>query len=383
MIKVAIIGTGNICPSHIQAYLAFPQRCHIVALSDIYPEKAQQRAEQFDLDAQIYSDYHELLKTEKPDLVSICLPPYVHADVAVAAMETGANVVCEKPMASSLAECDRMIEAEKRTGKWICCVAQNRFRDDHMGLKEILDAGLIGRIVHAQIDSYWWRGHSYYDLWWRGTWEKEGGGCTLNHAVHHIDLLLWMMGMPQRVTAVLSNAAHDNSEVEDISVAVLEYAGGALAQITSSVISHGQRQNVIFQGEDAMVGAPWQRYASTSMPNGFPEENTQLEAKIDVMHQAHQPLAHTLHTAQIDDVLSAMEQGRAPFIGSEDGRRTVELITAIYESGSARRTVELPLKADDAFYTTEGILKNARHFYEKGKSVENFKDTGMKNSFGR
>lgn len=383
MIKVAIIGTGNICPSHIQAYLKFPQRCRIVALSDIYPEKAQERVQQFHLDAQVYADYHELFRVEKPDLVSICLPPYVHAQTAIAAMEAGANVVCEKPMASSLDECDRMIEAEKRTGKWICCVAQNRFRDDHMGLKEILDAGLIGRIVHAQIDSYWWRGHSYYDLWWRGTWEKEGGGCTLNHAVHHIDLLLWMMGMPERVTSVLSNAAHDNSEVEDISVAVLEYAGGALAQITSSVISHGQRQNVIFQGEDAMIGAPWQRYASTSMPNGFPVENTQLEAEIDAMHQNHQPLAYTLHTAEIDDALCAMEQGRAPFIGSEDGRRTVELITAIYESGSMRKTVELPLKTDDAFYTTEGILKNAHHFYEKGASIENFTDEGMKNSFGR
>ncbi len=383
MIKVAIIGTGNICPSHIQAYLAFPQRCQIVALSDIYPEKAQERVQQFNLNAHVYADYHTLFEREKPDLVSICLPPYVHAEVAIAAMEAGANVVCEKPMASSLAECDRMIEAEKRTGKWICCVAQNRFRDDYMGLKEILDAGLIGRIVHAQIDSYWWRGHSYYDLWWRGTWEKEGGGCTLNHAVHHIDLLLWMMGMPQRVTAVLSNAAHDNSEVEDISVAVLEYAGGALAQITSSVISHGQRQNVIFQGENAMVGVPWQRYASTSMPNGFPVENTQLEAEIDAMHQAHQPLVHTLHAAEIDDVLSAIEQGRPPFIGSADGRRTVELITAIYESGSTRRTVELPLKTDDVFYTTQGIVENARHFYKKGASIENFTDEGMQNSFGR
>lgn len=383
MIKVAIIGTGNICPSHIKGYLEFPQRCKIVAVCDIYPEKAQARVDEFGLEAQVFSDYKVMLEEVHPDVVSVCLPPYVHAEIAIASMEAGANVVCEKPMAASLEECDRMIEAEKRTGKFICCVAQNRYRDDHMSLKQLLDTGEIGRIVHANVESNWWRGHSYYDLWWRGTWEKEGGGCTLNHAVHHIDLLLWMMGMPQSVTAVMSNTSHDNSEVEDVSVAILEYPDGALAQITSSVIAHGQFQRVIFQGEKGMIGTPWVRYASTPLPNGFPIENTELEAKLDELHAAYEPLKYTLHTAQVDDALSAMEENRAPFIGSLDGRRTVELITAVYKSGTQRAAVELPLANDDPYYTVEGILKNVRHFYEKGASIENFSDEGMANSFGR
>ena len=383
MIKAAIIGTGNICPSHIKGYLNFPERCRIIALCDIYPEKAQARIDEFSLDARAYADYKEMLAKEKPDLVSICLPPYVHAEIAVAAMEAGANVVCEKPMAASLAECDRMIEAEKRTGKVICCVAQNRFRDDHMGLKKILDSGVLGRIVHASVESNWWRGHSYYDLWWRGTWEKEGGGCTLNHAVHHIDLLLWMMGMPKRITAVLSNASHDNSEVEDVSVAIAEYPGGALAQLTSSVIAHGHFQTVVMQGEKAMAAVPWRRYASLPLPNGFPIENEELEKKLDEMHESFAPLPYTLHTAQIDDALSAIEEGRAPFITSADGRATVEFITAVYESGFTGRAVDLPLKKDDPFYTVEGMLKNVRHFYEKGASVENFTDEGMENSFAK
>jgi predicted dehydrogenase len=88
-------------------------------------------------------------------------------------------------------------------------VAQNRFRDPIHHLKKVLDTGLIGKVVHAQIDSLWNRGHSYYDLWWRGTWEKEGGGCTLNHAVHHIDMLGWMLGAPEQVSAMISNANHD------------------------------------------------------------------------------------------------------------------------------------------------------------------------------
>lgn len=93
----------------------------------------------------------------------------------------------------------------------------------------------------AQIDSFWWRGHCYYDLWWRGTWEKEGGGCTLNHAVHHIDMLLWMMGLPESVTSVLSNVAHDNAQVEDLSMSILRYPR-SLAQLTASVVHHGEEQ---------------------------------------------------------------------------------------------------------------------------------------------
>src|SRR5665811_365013 len=99
-------------------------------------------------------------------------------------------------------------------------------------------------IDSLSIDSAWWRGLPYYDLSWRGTWESEGGGPTLNHAIHHIDLLLWMMGEPQAVAAMMTNAWHDNAEVEDLSIALLRYER-ALAQLTSSVVHHGQRQQIL------------------------------------------------------------------------------------------------------------------------------------------
>ena len=133
-------------------------------------------------------------------------------------LNSGKHVLVEKPMASSLEECDKMLKAAKESGKTLAVIAQNRFRTTIMSLKNILDKQLIGRINYAQIDSLWWRGHSYYDLWWRGCWDKEGGGCTLNHAVHHIDMMCWMMGLPDKVTSVLGNVAHDNAEVEDISL---------------------------------------------------------------------------------------------------------------------------------------------------------------------
>ena len=370
MLYAAIIGTGNISAAHIRGYLTFPEEVKIVALCDIYPEKAEQKKRDFGLtDAVVTPDYRELTKLAHIDLVSVCTPPYTHAEIAADMLRAGCHVLLEKPMAASLEECDRVLAAQRESGMLLGQVAQNRFTTPYMQLKQTLDSGLIGRVTAAQVDSLWWRGHSYYDLWWRGTWEKEGGGCTLNHAVHHIDLLLWLLGMPERVTAVLSNAAHDNSEVEDISVAVCEYAGGALATVTSSVIHHGEAQQVVLQGEHARVSAPWGVYASTAMPNGFPVENKELEAKLEALHGSLPVLEYTGHTAQIQDFLRAVAQGGRPFITGEDGRRTLELISAIYQAGFARRTVTLPLTPADPFYTVAGIQNNVRHFYTKTASV--------------
>lgn len=374
MIKVAVIGVGAISPAHIQAYLEFPERCQIVALCDIYPDKAKQKVEEFQLAADVYSDYHELLQREDIELVSVCTPPYTHAEIAIASLDAGKHVIVEKPMASSLEECDRMNEAVKRSGKLLSVVAQNRFTTPMMKLKQVLDTKLMGPIVHTQVDSYWWRGHCYYDLWWRGTWEKEGGGCTLNHAVHHIDIFQWMNGMPSEITAVMSNTSHDNAEVEDLSIAIARYDNGALAQITSSVVHHGEEQQLIFQGKRARVSAPWKLTASKSKSNGFPEKDTELEAQIQTVYDELEDLAYEGHRGQILDMLKAIEQNAPVLVDGIQGKQTLELITAIYQSASTGQTVKLPLQPDSPFYTREGILQNAVYFYEKKNSVENFAD---------
>lgn len=374
MIHVAVIGAGAISPAHIQAYLQFPERCRIVAICDIYTEKAQQRAEEFQLDADIYANYSELLQRSDIDLVSVCTPPYTHAETAIAFLNAGKHVIVEKPMASSLEECDRMNEAAMQSGKILSVVAQNRFTTPMMKLKKVLDTKLMGPIVHAQVDSYWWRGHCYYDLWWRGTWEKEGGGCTLNHAVHHIDIFQWMNGMPAEITAVMSNTSHDNAEVEDISIAIARYDNGALAQLTSSVVHHGEEQQLIFQGKHARVSAPWKVAASVSKPNGFPEPDVELEAKIQQAYNEQPELQYEGHRGQIQDVLNAIEHGTPVLVDGMQGRKTLELITAIYQSASTGQTVKLPLGPDSPFYTRQGILQNATYFYEKKTSIENFSE---------
>lgn len=378
MLRIAVVGTGGISQSHIAGYLEFPEKCTIVALVDIYPEKAQEKKERFNLkDAEVFDDHLKILDRDDIDLIDICTPPYVHAEIAINGLNAGKNVLIEKPMAASVEECDKILEAAKRSGKLLSVVAQNRYRTAYMNLKKTLDSGLAGEIVHAQADSFWWRGHCYYDLWWRGTWEKEGGGCTLNHAVHHIDMMLWMMGRPEEVQSIMANTSHDNAEVEDLSIALLKYKNGALGQITSSVVHHGQEQQVVFQGRDARISAPMKVYASLSKENGFPKRNRKLEQKIRKFYKSLPGQEYDNHTPLLLDVMNAIETGGKPLISGEDGRATVELITAIYESSVSHKPVKLPLAEDDPFYTVEGIQANAPHFYEKSASVENFKSENI------
>ncbi|MDR2446726.1 MAG: Gfo/Idh/MocA family oxidoreductase [Treponema sp.] len=374
VLHIAIVGVGNISRFHTEAYLTFPDRCKITALCDIVAEKCENHKKAYNLDAEVFNSHKAMLEAMKGqiDLVSVCTPPYTHANITVDCLNAGCNALVEKPMAASLEECDAMLAAEKESGKMLACIAQNRFRAPIAALKKVLDSGMIGRTLHAQVDSFWWRGLRYYDLWWRGKWETEGGGCTLNHAVHHIDMLIWMMGMPEKVTAALSNAAHDNAEVEDISVAVLQYPQGALAQITSSVIHHGEEQQIIFQGEKARVSAPWKVCANVTGSNGFPlqEHDVALERKLTAFVESLPPLPYEGHTGEIENALSALEQGCGPAIDGRDGRNTVELITAIYKAGAAGSTVALPLDKNDPFYTVQGIMAAVPHFYEKTSSVQ-------------
>jgi UDP-N-acetyl-2-amino-2-deoxyglucuronate dehydrogenase len=374
VIDVAIVGAGAISSSHIEAYLAFPERCRIVALVDIYPEKAERQIAKYHLDAVALDSHRQLIEGGRPDLVSVATPPGTHAEIEIDLLRAGIDVLGEKPMAASLEECDAMLAAAEESGRLLSIVAQNRFRTPMMRLQHVLASGQAGKLLHVQVDSHWWRGHSYYDLWWRGTWANEGGGPTLNHAVHHIDALQWMAGSPVEVLAMMGNVAHDNAEVEDLSVAVLRFANGAVGQLTSSVVHHGEDQQLVFQAERAKLAFPWDVYASTSKGNGFPERDPVLEQELTGVYEEVGPVAHEGHTGQIDDVLTAIETGRPPFIDGHEGRKTIEIITAIYQSAITGAPARLPIGPDDPFYAKQGFLDRAPHFYEKSASVTEFSD---------
>jgi predicted dehydrogenase len=377
MIGVAVIGTGAIAPRHLEAYQAFSARAEIRALVDIVPEHARDKAAAFNLAVPVYEDYQAVLADPAIQLVSIATPPATHAEIAIACLKAGKHVLVEKPMAASLAECDAMIQAAHDHHRWLSVVAQNRFRTPMMRLKKVLDQGLIGRVLHVAVDSYWWRGPQYYDLWWRGTWASEGGGVTLNHAVHHIDALQWMMGPAESVTARMQNVAHPNAEVEDLSIAILTFAQGALGQITSSVVHHGQAQQIQFQGERAAIGFPWQVVAESAQPNGFPKRHSAWMETIQRFYDSLPELSYEQHFGQIDDVLTAIEQNTPPLVDGNSGRRTIELITAIYTSATLGRFINLPLTPDSAFYQQADLLRQVPHFHEKTVSVNGFIDNDI------
>lgn len=377
MIRAAIVGTGNIAHFHAESLLTFPKLCQIVALVDIYPDKAERFLEEFDLkDAKVYESCERMLASgQEIDLVHICTPPSSHAELAIQCMRAKKNVLVEKPMAPSIQECEEMLRTEKEYHVTMGCVAQNRFRNSIYKLKKVLDSGLAGTLRVAHVNSLWWRGHSYYDLWWRGTWEREGGGPTLNHAVHHIDMINWIHGeLPTEVISLLANVMHDNSEVEDISFAALKYEDGSVGEVTSSVVHHGEEQGIVLQCERAKISAPWSCAAEIERPNGFPEpeHDKELMEKLEAYYRSLPDLEYEGHTGLIRNVLLALEAGERPMITGDDGKRTVELITAIYQAGFEKRAVSLPIRKTDSYYTAEGLISHAVHFYEKSQSVENF-----------
>ncbi|HEY5396366.1 MAG TPA: Gfo/Idh/MocA family oxidoreductase [Trebonia sp.] len=379
MIDVAVIGAGAISSFHLDGYLAFPDRCRVVAVADTDLGRAHNRIAEYGLkDAVAFDGVDAVLASGRNiDLASVCTPPSGHAEIAAKLLDAGVSTLLEKPMAPSLAECDAILAAAERGGAILSVVAQNRFTNPMMRLKQVLDSGLAGRVLHAQVDSHWWRGLSYYDLWWRGTWRSEGGGCTLNHAVHHIDALQWMVGTPAAIQSMIGNVNHGNSEVEDLSLTIMRFPDGALGQLTASVVHHGQEQQIIFQTERAKIAMPWTVSAQAALPNGFPEHERDeaTERELNDYYESLPALAYEGHTGQIDDVLTALETTDGThhvLVTGRDGRTTIEIITAIYQAAITAQTVTLPLPPDDPFRTRAGLLAAAPHFHKKTASVGEF-----------
>ena len=373
MINVAVIGAGAISSLHIEGYLAFPSRCRIVSVVDIDRARAERQIARYGLGAAAVGDIGQVVSGQGVDLASVCTPPGTHAETAARLLAAGIHILCEKPMATSMQECDAILTAAQRSGAVLSVVAQNRFTTPMARLKQVLDSGLAGRVLHAQVDSLWWRGASYYDLWWRGTWQSEGGGCTLNHAVHHVDALQWMVGLPTEVQAMFANVAHENAEVEDLSLAIMRFGSGALGQLTSSVVDHGQDQRLVFQTERARLAMPWAVYASTQKANGFPDRDEATERALTDFYEHLPEVRYEGHTGQIDNLLGAIETGSGEvLIDGRQGRGTLELITAIYKSAITGARVTLPLDERDPFCTRDGLLAAAPHFHEKTVSVADF-----------
>lgn len=364
MIKIGIIGTGAISRIHIDSYKKFSDKCTVVAICDTVKEKAELLCKEKDLDATIYTDVNDMLKDENVDAISVCLPPSLHSKFTILALDAKKHVLCEKPMATSIEECDLMVDAVSRNKKILSIVSQNRYKDEITKVKQILDSGKLGKIHFANFNSLWWRSDIYYHLKYRGTWQSDNGGCTMNHSIHYIDLMIMLFGKPKSVRAYYNNLNHKNSECEDISIAIFEYEDKVIT-FNSSLLSHGEKQSITIDGENAGISIPWSVNASKTLANGFPQEDKEKAKEINDLYNSLDNLKFKEHDAQILHFLNAIENPKNEYISQDDGKNTIEVVMALYKAAQEETRVNFPIEKDDPYYKKDTMIKKMNRFNEK------------------
>jgi predicted dehydrogenase len=333
---------------HAEAIAMLPA-ARLVAVTDVTPESARAFAETHGCAAE--PDLSALLARADIDVVSVCVPSGLHAEVGTQAAAAGKHLVIEKPIDTTLAAADRLISAARAAGVVMTVVSQHRFDPGLAELRRLLDAGALGRLVLGEASTKWYRSQAYYDsAAWRGTWALDGGS-LMNQGIHYVDLLLWAMGPVAEVTALAATQAHE-VEVEDVALALLRFCSGAVGTVVAStavfpgfaqrleitgtngtvVIEDGQIVRRDISGEEARPAAP----------GGA--------AGHDGAGGAANPagLAPASHAAQIADLLGAIDTGRQPSVTAESGRAALEVICAVYQSAREGRKIALPTAAGGA-----------------------------------
>ena len=360
-LKTGIIGCGKGAHLHAQALKNVPESLFTAVYSRTYA-KAKAFADEYDVKA--YSSIEEMALDGGVEAVVICTPHPAHAEVAIKASEAGMHVLVEKPLASSLEDCDAMIRAAKENGVVLGTICQRRFYPASMRLKRALDDGKIGKPVLGTVNMLGWRDEVYYKSDpWRGSWDGEGGGVLVNQAPHQLDLLQWYMGPIDELFGYWANLNHPYIEVEDTALAVIKFKSGAMGNI---VVSNSQNPalygKVHVHGENgASVGVQtdggamfiagmttiaeppindlWTIRGEEHLLEKWKTEDTVLFNKID-------PTVY-FHERQIEDFLQAVIEGRKPLIDDEEGRKTVEIFTAIYRSTRDRKPITFPLQPEN------------------------------------
>ncbi len=344
----AIVGGGVIAPFHARA-IARIAKATLRAVVDAVPETAQRRGQEFGVPA--YSDLRQVLARPDVDVVCVCVPSGLHAEIGVQAAQAGKHVVVEKPIDVSLEAADRLIAACRRHGVRLAVISQHRFDAGVQRLRAALEAGRFGRLLLGDAVIKWYRTQQYYDSGgWRGTWRLDGGGALINQGVHYADLLQWMMGPVERVVARFATAAH-TIEVEDVALALLTFRSGALGVLQASTAVYPglpERLEITGTGGTAIVEAGEVRVWEFKDEKG---EAGPYGAKVRSTTAAPGPAAArdpaalqiAGHVAQITDMVASVESGRDPVITGEEARRPLEIILAVYESARSGREVVLPL----------------------------------------
>jgi predicted dehydrogenase len=343
----AIIGCGMIAKFHARA-IAEMKGSKLVACHSRALEKATEFTSQFG--GKPYSDLEKMLSDPAVDIVTICTPSGAHLEPAIAAARAGKHVLVEKPLEITTARCDKLIEACDRAGVRLGTIFPSRFHRSAQLLKNAVDAGRFGSIALAAAYVKWYRTQQYYDSgMWRGTWKLDGGGALMNQAIHSVDLLLWLMGPVKSLSAMTALRAHERIEVEDAAVASLEFESGALGSIEATTAAYpGSLKRIEIAGstgyatleEEALIKWDFAKplKADEKIKEGMKTNSTGGGASdpAAIGHKAHQSL--------FEDFVKSLKKGTPNLIDGLEGRKSVELINAIYRSAKTGRRVSVGKK---------------------------------------
>src|SRR5688572_14477631 len=339
-----LIGCGMIANFHARA-IGDLRGAKVVACYDTFPAAADKLAAA--LGCKAYHKLDDMLADPAVTVVTIGTPSGAHMEPAVAAARAGKHVIVEKPLEITLKRCDKIIEACDKAGVKLSAIFPSRFHDSSQEIKRAIEANRFGRLTLG--DSYvkWYRTQQYYDSGaWRGTWELDGGGALMNQAIHSVDLLTWFLGPVAEITASTGTLAHERIAVEDTAVATLRFENGALGVIEATTAAypgylkrielHGSAGSAAMEEEDLVK---WDFAKSERRDAAIHEQMTQRKSGGG---GASDPAAigHHGHAKQFRDVLQAIEKERAPAIDGPEGRRSVEIILAIYKAAETGKAIK-------------------------------------------
>ena len=351
-IGVGVVGAGDISHSHLLAYRGRKNRelARVVAIADVDEKRATERAATYEIE-RTYSDLPSMLADPAVQAVSICTPPFLHVEQIVAALRAGKHVICEKPVSPTLAGLDAIAEAERDGGGVFSGVFQHRVGQGAQQVKALIDAGRFGRLRFALSETLWQRPQEYYDVWWRGTWQKECGGVTMGHGIHSIDMLAWLMGEPESIIADAATVKL-GIEVEDTSAATVRFRNGGIGQIIITVNAQDNRSRLEIFGDALQAVSSESAYDPTREPFRLSsvDPGVAIRAHDEAMERFPDETKH-LHVEMIHDFLRAIIDHRQPLVGVAECRRSMELITGMYKSAMTGQRVAFPIVHDDPFYS--------------------------------
>ncbi len=370
LLRVALVGCGKVARYHAAAVRSLPG-LELVAVCARRVESAEAFGHEFG--ARPFVDAEKMAREAAVDLAIVTTPHPQHADPAVAALRGGAHVLIEKPLASSLADCDRILRQAQASGRRVGTISQRRFYPSCQRVRRAIDDGKIGRPVLGTAVLLGWRDAEYYRCDpWRGSWRHEGGGVLVNQAPHMLDLLLWLMGDIEEVSGYWANVNHPTIEVEDTAVVIVRFRSGALGNLVLSnsqnpalhgqVVVHGSNGASVgvqtdggamfVAGRSNILEAP---YNHLWLVPGEEKNLAGWRGEDEAQFRAVEPISY-FFARQIEDFAQAIRQNRPPLITGEDGRRTVELFTAIYRSMRDRRSIRFPLADETGRTDFDGRL---------------------------